>query len=190
MGTTNPGSAVARLAATMAAAIVTALGPAAGSDCTKTSVQKTPLNDLGAGTYQGEQGGLYASGSNVRPAFHDRDLDRVGRVQLLDTAGNPDAVGGKIAFISIGMSNTTQEFSAFVPKANAEPQKNARAVVIDCAQGGQASSDIANPSAPYWSLVDSRLAAAGVTPAQVQVVWLKEARRQPTEAFPTDARLL
>lgn len=191
MRTPIPVSAVARLAAaTAAAAIVAALGPVAASDCTKTSVQRTPLNDLGTGTYQGEQGGLYPAGSNLRPAFHDRDLDRVARVQLLDAAGNPDAASGKIAFISIGMSNTTQEFSAFVPKANADPQKNSRVVVVDCAQGGQASSDIANPSAPYWSLVDSRLATAGVTPAQVQVVWLKEARRQPTEAFPSDARLL
>src|SRR5206468_11504214 len=129
-------------------------------------------------------------GPSPRPAPHDRDLDRVGRVQLLNSAGNPDAAGGKIVFISIGMSNTTLEFSGFKPRADADPQKNSRVVIVDCAEGGQASSDIANPAAAYWSFVDQRLAGAGVTPAQVQVIWLKEARRDPSEVFPTDATIL
>src|SRR5439155_1415634 len=182
--------AVAVAVAVAAVPMTVLSGPVLASDCTKTSVGKTPLNDLGTGTYQGRQGGLYPGGSNVRPSAHDSDLDRVGRVQLLSAAGTPDAATGKIAFISIGMSNTTAEFSAFVPKANSDPQKNSRVVVVDCAEGGQASSDIADPSAPYWSFVDQKLAAAGVTPAQVQEIWLKEARRGSTEAFPTDATLL
>ncbi len=180
------GSAVLALLVLFAAAG----GPAVASNCSGTTIGRTPLNDLGSGTYQGQEGGLYPGGSNQRPATHDRDLDRVGRVQLLNSAGQPDAANGKIVFISIGMSNTTMEFSAFVPRANADPEKNSRVVIVDCAEGGQASSDIADPAAPYWTFVDQRLAAAGVTPAQVEVVWLKEARRGPTEAFPMDATLL
>src|SRR5437870_2715489 len=76
-----------------------AMGSAFASDCTRTSVGRTPLNDLGAGTYQGQQGGLYPGGSNLRPAAHDADLGRVGRVELLNAAGDPDAANGKIVFI-------------------------------------------------------------------------------------------
>ncbi|MGH3748867.1 MAG: hypothetical protein ACRDT8_15880, partial [Micromonosporaceae bacterium] len=50
-----------------------ALGPASAqaADCTRTHTGRVPLVDLGAGSYQGEQGGLYPGGVNVRPAAHD-----------------------------------------------------------------------------------------------------------------------
>src|SRR5437867_2453192 len=132
------------------------------SNCNGTSVGKTPINDLGPGTYQGQQGGLYTGGSNARPASHDRDLDRTGRVMLLDPQGLPDAVNGKIVFMSVGMSNTTQEFSTFKPKADADPLKNSRVVIVDAAQGGQDAAAISNPNATYWTSEDQKLAAVGV----------------------------
>ncbi|MCI0410138.1 MAG: hypothetical protein L0191_16540 [Acidobacteria bacterium] len=160
------------------------------ANCNGTSVGFLPLNDLGTGTYQGYEGGLYPGGSNVRPASHDQDLDRVGRVMLLDPQGLPDAANGKIVLMSVGMSNTTQEFSTFKPLADADPVKNSRLVIVDAAQGGQDATIISNPAAAYWTNVDQKLAAAGVTPQQVEAVWLKEARAGPTEAFPTDAQIL
>jgi hypothetical protein len=42
----------------------------------------------------------------------------------------------------------------------------------------------------FWTTVDARLAAADVTPNQVQVVWLKEADARPTAAFPNHAEAL
>jgi len=187
-----PGRATARamLLACGSVLLLSAGGYLVASNCNGTSVGKTPINDLGPGTYQGQQGGLYTGGSNARPASHDRDLDRTGRVMLLDSQGFPDAVNGKIVLMSVGMSNTTQEFSAFKPKADTDPQKNTRVVVVDAAEGGQDAVAISNPDALYWTHVDQRLSAAGVTPAQVEVVWLKEARANPTEAFPNDANLL
>ncbi len=160
------------------------------ANCDGTSVGFLPINDLATGTYQGYEGGLYPGGSNVRPPSHDQDLDRVVRVMLLNAQGLPDAVNGKIVLMSVGMSNTTQEFSTFIPLANADPVKNSRLVIVDAAQGGQDATIISNPTAPYWTGVDQKLAAAGVTPQQVEVVWLKEARAGPTEAFPTDAQIL
>ncbi len=166
------------------------IGVLRGADCTRTSVGKTPLNDLGEGRYEGEQGGLYPGGSNARPASHDEDLDRVGRVKLLDADGNPDPHSGRIVLLSIGMSNTTQEFQVFKQRADADRSKNARVIIVDGAQGGQDAATIADPDAPYWDTVDQKLLQAGVTPLQVESVWLKEARARPTEPFPEDARLL
>src|SRR5262245_3910637 len=160
------------------------------ANCNGTSTGFIPINDLGVGTYQGYQGGLYPGGSDVRPLQHDQDLDRVGRVMLLNAQGLPDAINGKIVLMSIGMSNATQEFSTFVPIANADPAKNSRLVIVDAAQGGQDATIISNPAAPYWTGVDQKLTAAGVTSQQVEAVWLKEARAGPTEAFPMDAQIL
>ncbi len=161
------------------------------ANCGVTSVGKTPLNDLGPGMYQGYQGGLYPGGLNAVPAAHLQNFDRTSRVQLLNTAGTPDAATGRIVLLSIGMSNTTQEYSAFMPLANGDPQKNSRLVLVDGAQGGMDATKISDPANPsfntFWSTVNSRITAAGVTPEQVEVVWLKEAIGGITGAFPADA---
>src|SRR5712692_311005 len=70
----------------------------------------TPLSDMGASTYLGFGGGLYESGTNSVPADHAAPgAAHAAAVQPLDASGNPSA-GGKIVLLSIGMSNTTQEW--------------------------------------------------------------------------------
>jgi lysophospholipase L1-like esterase len=163
-----------------------------GGDCTRTSVGFTPLNDLGSGTYQGIEGGLYPGGSNARPASHDVNADSYARVALLDPDGVPDAATGQVVLLTIGMSNTNAESLAFLPLANADPTKNAGVVLVNGAQGGWDARRVADPTvnSTFWSTIDARLAAAGVTPRQVQVVWLKEAEAGPTQTFPVDAQVL
>jgi len=161
------------------------------SDCSKTSVGFLSLNSLGAGLYKGKQGGLYPGGSNVRPAAHaGAGFQLAHSVTALDANGQPNA-NGRIVLISVGMSNTTQEFSTFKPMADADAVKNPRLVIVDGAQGGMSAdriSDLNTASAQqYWQTVDQRLSAAGVTPAQVQVAWVKEADPGPTLDFPNDA---
>src|SRR5205823_10535917 len=135
------------------------------------------LVDLGAGLYHGYEGGLYAGGSNQPPAAHETSgLAIANAIVPLDTLGNSSSTGN-VVLISIGMSNATMEFSAFVPKANADPKRNPRLLVIDCAEGGQAARDIDFPTAVYWDTVAARLRAHHSSPLQVQAVWLKEAER-------------
>ena len=86
--------------------------------------------------------------------------------------------------ISIGMSNTTQEFSTFVPLANADGLRNPRVQVIDCALGGQTAALIKNPGYSYWDTVRARLHAHGSSARQVQIAWVKEANATPTTGFP------
>ena len=178
------------LATCLAAAVAIPQPPARASDCSRTSVGFVPLTDLGPGLYQGFMGGLYPGGSNVRPPGHDAaGVAIAGSIVPLDTLGNADPAG-RIVLISIGMSNATQEFSAFVPRAMSDPARDPHVQVIDCAQGGQAAGDINTPSAPYWNTVFSRLRQAGSSPLQAQAVWLKEAERGPRGPFPasTDTR--
>ena len=107
----------------------------------------------------------------------------------MDSTGQPSPEG-KYVFVSIGMSNCTQEFSTFIPLANADTGKSPRLVIVDGAQGGQTAAIISNPNAAFWSVVDQRLANAGVAPRQVQVAWLKEANARPTAPFPLHADTL
>src|SRR5206468_5219120 len=83
---------------------LTAWWPTAGSDCTRTSVGFIPLDDLGTGTYQGVEGGLYPGGGNLRPPSHDANADSFARVALLDAAGAPNAATGTIVILTVGMS--------------------------------------------------------------------------------------
>lgn len=158
-----------------------------GSDCSTTSVGLVPLNDLGAGSYQGFPGGLYPSGLNVPPpGHHFAGRQQAAQVVPRDAAGLPSATGS-IVLLSIGMSNATQEFAFFKQLADADPAKDAQVVIVDGAEGGQSAEVIANPNAAYWTTVMNRLAQAGVTAEQVQVLWLKEALAGPMSGFPKHA---
>lgn len=160
-----------------------------GPNCAQTSVGLTPLSDL-TGSYLGKLGGLYPGGANAMPPAHfSAGLAQAAQIVPRDAAGNPSPAG-KVVLLSIGMSNATQEFSTFIPLANASPLKAASVLVVDGAQGGQDAPTIANPAAPFWTVVAQRLANAGATAAQVQAVWLKEAIAGVSAPFPQDADLL
>ena len=82
-----------------------------------------PLTEL-AGTYKGEDGGLYGSGSNDPPRAHRKAyLKESEKIRPLDDNGYP-ASNGKIGLITIGFSNTNLESTEFVKTANADPQKS------------------------------------------------------------------
>ncbi|MGQ0828536.1 MAG: T9SS type A sorting domain-containing protein [Bacteroidota bacterium] len=156
-------------------------------NCTNTSVGYPPINDLATGAWRGNTGGLYPNGSNYKPAAHNAaGLNIASQIMPLDTNGNVDLINGKIVWLSVGMSNTTQSTQVFLPMANAFPQKNPKLVLIDGAQGGQDIVIISNPNANFWNVIKQRLAAVGLTSKQVQAVWFKEAQGNPTDtAFAT-----
>jgi lysophospholipase L1-like esterase len=166
--------------------------PPAGDQqgCSRTSVNLAPLSDLTAGAYQGEPGGLYPGRSNTMPASHlSAGLELARGIEPLDAQGMASP-SGRYVFISIGMSNTTQEFSAFVPLASADASRDPRLTIVDGAQGGQTAADWANPACQCWTRLDGRLQQANVSAAQVAVAWIKLANRQPSEGWPTHARRL
>ncbi|MHC4445549.1 MAG: hypothetical protein ACYTF1_13285 [Planctomycetota bacterium] len=168
------------------------------SNCAVTSVGKTPIDDLGTGFYLGQfQGGLYPNGLNTPPATHQTEgLVRAQNIQPLDTDGNPNP-GGKYVLLSIGMSNTTQEFCSynsndpcdpwtFMGQAAVHPNVNHDTlVIINGARGGQAASVWESPSASnYDRILNTHLTPKGLTEAQVQIVWVKNANPGPDFSLP------
>ena len=167
--------------------------PTFASDCSQISVGFTPLNDLGAANYLGYQGELYPNGSNQMPAAHAQaGLDIAQTIQPLSPTGQVDVVNGRIVLLSLGMSNTSQEFTTFMSLAQNDALLADNVTIVNGAQGGKSAEFASDPSDDFWTTLNQRLANAGVTPQQVQVVWLKEARSSvdPSEVFPTDAEIL
>jgi hypothetical protein len=154
------------------------------------SIDLTPLTDLGSTQYLGFAGGLYPNGRNSRPSAYEQAGVTLGAtVQPLGRDGNP-LTSGKIAMISIGMSNTSHQFSEFIRLTNADARKNPSLVMIDAARNGAAATEIAVPSGDYWTHVDRQLQRCETSAAQVQGVWLKTALAREPRGFPENARLL
>ncbi len=169
--------------------------PPGPSGAVKPDTAKIPLTDLGAGTYRGFQG-LYPNGANTMPSAHAALGAAFARdIRPLNSVGQPDG-NGKIVMLSVGMSNTTQEFCgggpdacqsfSFVGQALADASFNrARVVLVDGAQGGTVIPNWDETTdATYTTVHDQRLAALGVTEAQVQAVWLKQATPGPSISLP------
>ncbi|MEA3212726.1 MAG: hypothetical protein QOE70_5783 [Chthoniobacter sp.] len=140
-----------------------------------------PLDEMTAqDKYKGEDGGLYGSGKNEPSGTHAEAAKKeTAKIVLLDVDGKPSK-DGKIVLISISMSNATAEFSTFKPMADKDPQKSPLLTIVDCAISGQAMAEWSRPDARPWSMAEDRLRAAGVTPKQVQIAWIKLANVRPT----------
>lgn len=156
------------------------------ANCDSVSKGYLPLSEL-TGLYKTHSGGLYPSGSNTPPPEHDlRGRALATQFQPLDTNGQVDP-NGVWVLISIGMSNTTQEFSTFISSLLGDTTLNPKLRIVDCAQGGQTASKIKFDTATFWAVAESRLRSRGFTPKQVKAIWLKEANAGPTAAFPAHA---
>jgi Cu/Ag efflux protein CusF len=154
-----------------------------------------PLPELGTGKYQEHEGGLYPGGKNDRPAAHEKaGLRLAAQVVPRDGDGKPSP-DGKIVLLSVGMSNTSQVSGGFKQHLREAEGINPRLVFIDGAQGGMTAQAIQDPDddnrgTHYWTVVDRRLKEAGLTRAQVQAVWIKQADAGPDQGFPGYARKL
>ncbi|HXF84132.1 MAG TPA: SGNH/GDSL hydrolase family protein [Anaerolineales bacterium] len=155
------------------------------------------LPELGAGTYLGFQGGLYPGGSNEPPPeWEAAGLAAAAEVVPRDANGDPNP-DGKIVLLSIGMSNASHEWSGrsayfadvaegFMEQAAAYPDRNPQVVIVNGAVPGRAANSIVPGGVfydTYWPMVMERLSQAGVSAAQVQVVWLKNTNPCPGQTI-------
>jgi len=154
------------------------------ANCSASSTGFIPINDLGTNIspVTGQMGGLYPNGSNYLPSDHkNAGLELASQIECLDINGKSDPENGKIVWLSIGMSNCTQETQRFIPLANSLPSKNPKLVLVDGAQGGQTAQVISAPwhsnYSTFWNTVTNRLTNQGVSAQQVQIIWLKEANQ-------------
>jgi hypothetical protein len=171
------------------------IAKATGSACNNisfnvpgTTTPITPLTDLATGTYGGEEGGLYPSGSNVRPSSQDSfGKGLAAAVQPLDANGNPSPTG-KIGFLGIGESLALDEFGmGFMPIATHDPQINPNITFVDGAQGGATPKLLTSTTSVYWNtILNNYIPDQGLTANQIQVAWIETSDGITTGTFPSD----
>jgi hypothetical protein len=165
-----------------------------------TDTVKIPLTDLLAGTYYGKPGGLYPGGINQPPPDHDSAARaRRNAIKPLDVNGD-ESPFGKYVLISIGMSNTTQEWCSqnsgppcapwtFMGKAATDPSVNHYTlVIVNGAADGQDAPAWTSPASPNYDRIKvARLAPLGLSENQVQAAWVKLEDPKPSVSLPADS---
>jgi hypothetical protein len=103
----------------------------------------------------------------------------------LDADGKPDPVNGRIVMMPVSVSNgygawhrgdETDASTTFMTRANANPAKNPKLFIAYGFEyqlpGGNAGTGDPGPDSLFYKSLDLALKEQGVTPRQVQIVWL------------------
>lgn len=121
--------------------------------------------------YQGLEefsGGLFGDG------FNDEAGEHLALGIAVSNKIRPIKGTGRVSLALMGNSNTTQTFDQIVADSLAVPNLASSLVLADLAQAGCGTEQLADPSSEYWTQVfEAKLAAAGVSIPEIQVVWLK-----------------
>lgn len=151
--------------------------------CSNDSSGLVPLIDMGNATFQQFSGGLYGQGSNLMPQQHrNAGLIIANQIRPTDAQGLQSA-SGKIGFVSLGMSNTNQEYSSFMQLVDTLAVKNPALVLVNAAQGGKDIDSMQAVGMQYWQNALALVRTAQLTPEQVQVAWIKSAKRIPSNGI-------
>src|SRR5262245_38579832 len=156
---------------------------------------REPITEM-AGPYKGFAGRLYPR-SNQMPADHAAaGAAHAAAIVPRNLSGVPDAAG-RYVLVSIGMSNTTQEFCSqssglpcdpftFMGQAAADAAVNKTTLaIVNGALSGRTADFWDSPTDPDYDRVrDTVLAPQGLSEAQVQIAWVKVANAGPTVALP------
>jgi len=166
--------------------------PCGRTPCSANSLGYVPISDLGSGLYSGQMGGLYPGGQNVDSPPHRNSGLAIGKsIVPLNSSGSPDPNGAYV-LLTIGMSVTAGDSTAFVYIANGDPQKSPKLVVVNGASGGCTGQQWSSASSSCWGTANANLTKANVTPQQVVAVWLYTADTGGGALlpFPSDANSL
>jgi hypothetical protein len=170
------------------------VGAATGANCANisynvpnTSSPMVALTDLGTGTYQGYEGGLYPGGSNVRPAGHDADGQEYAEDIVPLNSSGVYSPTGKYVLLAVGESASLDEFGAFLSLARYDPQLNSNLVIVNGAQGGGTPLLYSSIASGYWStILNNYLPDQGVTAQQVVAAWIEDTNAISSGSFPGD----
>ena len=163
-----------------------------------TDTLRIPLIDLPS--YYKIRGGLYPNGLNQVPPDHDSAARAArNRIRALDVNGD-ESPFGKYVLLSIGMSNTTQEWCSkasgppcgawtFMGRAAADPAVNKYTlVIVNGAADGQDAGSWTSPASPNYDRIKTgRLAPLGLSENQVEAIWVKLDDAKATTSLPADS---
>jgi len=154
-GQTTPGLVTAA-AGTGTTTITANFGGLTPSTIVRVAGNAVPIaltNMTASQNYLNFQGGLYENSSDTVPADHDAaGKAAAAAIQPLDQNGNP-SVTGAVVFLGVGMSNATEEFSAFQAAAATSSAVNHKTLAVEDGASGAAT-------ACYWTVAQGQTGAA------------------------------
>ena len=178
----------------LAAAMCSLMRVDAQLQCDNDTSYLRSLIDLKTGYYLGYQGGLFPGGTNTMPYEHMAAGMNVSReIVPLDGDGNLDLADGKVGFICLGASTAGNAFNHFKDVATADPTVNPCLRIVNCALGAKGLEIMIDTVSYAWYWDDNvipEVYGGGLTPKQVQVIWVMVTSRidtvliwpdQPTE---------
>lgn len=142
------------------------------SHCADNATAFIPLEDLAGKRWEGFAGGKYPEGSNVIPEEHfARGMQLSNSITKLNSDGNPDSLQGLIACLVLGYSTAAMTGNTWKTMYEMEyPGASVR--IVSGAQGGMDLNTMLDANTPYFSAADSLIRKEGVSPAQVQIIWV------------------
>lgn len=144
--------------------------------------------------YKGEEGGLYGGGSNVPPPGHLAVALKAAEDVVPRGPDGEPSESGVIGLLSVGFSNARDEFAGFGEVLQLDSGVAPALRLVNGAQSHMGSAAWADGSGKHgdpWPLMQQKVSEAELTPAQIQVVWMKTAPRLPATLgeFPEHAEL-
>lgn len=157
-------------------------------DCTHDHTGLIPLTDLGPDSYRGVSGGLYPGGSNTRPpAYLAKCIEHVQAIKPLNHEGEYDD-DGRIVMLGVGASNPGAEFQKFKEISEAFDPLNDHLSILNVTEPSVGIQEMYNVAEDYWDYVEDLLTSNGLTPEQVQIIWIEEENTESGDtSFPAAA---
>jgi hypothetical protein len=153
--------------------------------CANPLSTNVPLPELGLGTYEGFEGGLYAGGVNAPPLEHvNLGLSVCASVEPLNYAGEIDQ-RGTFDLLSVGPSHAQIEAAGFAAQraSGLYADLNSRFRLINGAIGGSPNGGIlqrlVDPDHAYWTESKAKVSNQHSSPGRIQFAWLKTTYKNP-----------
>lgn len=105
------------------------------------------------------------------PAQLAAGLEAASRITPRALNGNP-AENGKVVFLSVGMSNTSNVWNGFRSAMNQAGTAPSTLKWVDATKGGAGAPQWADPTCDCWTDLDAKLVKQNVSAKQVQAIFL------------------
>ncbi|MBC8125515.1 MAG: T9SS type A sorting domain-containing protein [Candidatus Kapabacteria bacterium] len=150
------------------------LSPASAQKlCDFVSIGHTPLTGMTTETWNGQLGGLYPGGSNVRPYEQQQQfLDLALSVRACRSDGVIDNVDGRIVVLAIGSSDAKSGFNNLALKYATDTLRNPTVRFLNATVDGLGLQKTTAGNAEYWGHVNQQIQIEGFSIAQVQIAWV------------------
>lgn len=135
-----------------------------------TTSERTPVQNNIYNEELDLNGGLYDHGANTRPPEWEVHIQNNCQLERLSAAGIPDA-NGTVGVLGLGFSTAAMTFTTMSMIMDYRHPSHIL-TLVNGAQGGKDINHMGHKQGDYWQEVLLAVDSAGISPLQVQVIWM------------------